>query len=127
MVVVAVGVIRRASGEILIAKRAEHLHQGGLWEFPGGKVEADETVSDALVRELYEELGIQVISASPFMVIEHQYSDKRVKLDVWLVTEFEGNALGREQQPIEWVNPQQLIQFDFPDANKPILERIKVF
>ncbi|CAG0995784.1 partial ADP-ribose pyrophosphatase, partial [Gammaproteobacteria bacterium] len=75
---VAVGVIRNGSGEVLVARRHERLHQGGLWEFPGGKVEPGETVEDALRRELREELSIGVESARPLIKIAHDYGDKRV-------------------------------------------------
>src|SRR5579872_2671749 len=75
---VAVGVISDGADRILISKRAEHLHQGGLWEFPGGKVEANETVQDALRRELFEELAIEITAQQPLITIAHDYSDKSV-------------------------------------------------
>ena len=94
---VAVGVIFNSQqNQILIAKRPEHLHQGGLWEFPGGKVSAGERVDQALKRELFEELGITVIEAQPLMAVQHDYSDKQVFLDIWTVTQFTGNAQGAE-------------------------------
>jgi len=101
---VAVGVIVNSLGDILIARRANDAHQGGLWEFPGGKVEAGETVSQALTRELHEELGIDIDAASCRSLIEinHDYADKTVFLDVWLVTRFRGEAVGREGQPLRW-------------------------
>ena len=88
--------------EILISKRAEHVHQGGFWEFPGGKVEAGECVTEALARELFEELGIEVHSdqMSPLIKIEHDYGDKRVLLDVYTVHGIQGKAVGKEGQPI---------------------------
>ena len=82
---VAVGAIRNGQGEFLLARRPEHLHQGGLWEFPGGKVETGETVEVALRRELQEELAITVGQATPLIKIRHDYGDKRVLLDVWRV------------------------------------------
>lgn len=80
---VAAAVIRDAAGKILIARRADTQHQGGLWEFPGGKVEADESVETALARELHEELGIVVDAARPLIKVRHDYPDKQVLLDVW--------------------------------------------
>lgn len=117
---VAAAVIERG-GQILIAKRPDHLHQGGLWEFPGGKVELDEAVTDALVRELYEELNIEATHYQPLIRVHHNYGDRRVLLDVWQVTAFEGEAHGREGQELCWVNPGQLPQFQFPAANTPIV------
>ncbi len=118
---VAAAVIRRADGCILLARRPEHLHQGGLWEFPGGKVEAGETVLAALARELHEELGIRVGRARPLLKVSHDYPDKQVLLDVWEVTQFSGEPHGAEGQPLVWVSPRQLPEYDFPAANQPII------
>ena len=128
---VAVGVIfdNQKADQILIAKRPQHLHQGGLWEFPGGKVSEDETVDQALERELLEELGITVIQSQPLMQVQHNYSDKQVFLDIWTVTQFSGEARGLEGQQCQWVAIQQLLsaesKYQFPEANKAILEKLK--
>jgi 8-oxo-dGTP diphosphatase len=127
---VAVGVIFNSKqDQILIAKRPKHLHQGGLWEFPGGKVSSGEAVEHALARELFEELGISDIQAKPLMHILHDYSDKKVFLDIWIIYEFSGQAQGKEGQQCEWVNVQDLLsaqnKYQFPAANRPILERLK--
>jgi 8-oxo-dGTP diphosphatase len=118
---VAAAVIRGTDGRILIAQRAAQQHQGGLWEFPGGKVEADESVEQALRRELQEELGIEVRSARPLIQVGHDYPDKQVLLDVWEVSEFSGEPHGAEGQPLAWVSARQLGEYDFPAANQPIL------
>ncbi|MCD5993356.1 Nudix family hydrolase [Pseudomonas sp. CDFA 602] len=118
---VAAAVIRGADGKILIAKRADSQHQGGLWEFPGGKVEAGETVQVALARELREELGIEVFAARPLIKVQHDYPDKQVLLDVWEVSEFTGEPHGAEGQPLAWVSARELADYDFPEANKPIV------
>lgn len=118
---VAAGVIRHPSGKILIAKRPDASHQGGLWEFPGGKVEVGESVSQALVRELTEELGIVATAMSPLIQIRHDYSDKSVLLDVWNVTAFSGDVHGREGQPVRWVVPSDLSNYQFPAANVSIV------
>lgn len=118
---VAAGVIRNAHGQIFIAKRPDNAHQGGLWEFPGGKLDAGESVQAALVRELQEELGITATEFSPLIQIRHDYPDKSVLLDVWNITAFDGEAHGREGQPTLWVEPQDLGGFDFPAANRPIV------
>lgn len=122
---VAVGVVIDAEQRILVARRAEHLHQGGLWEFPGGKVEAGETVSDALRRELREELAIEVARAQPLLTVEHDYSDKAVLLDVWCVESFSGEPHGREGQPLRWVAAAELAGLAFPAANRPIVAAVQ--
>ncbi len=118
---VAAAVIRDSRGRILIARRPDDKHQGGLWEFPGGKVEPGEPVADALSRELEEELGIRVTSARPLILIPHHYPDKSVLVDVWDVDGLEGEAHGAEGQPVEWVLPETLDEFEFPAANAPIV------
>lgn len=120
---VAVGVIKK-NNAIFICKRADEQHQGGLWEFPGGKVEAGESVFIALKRELIEEVGLTIHSSSQLMVIEHDYGDKCVKLDVHVVSNFSGEAHGAEGQPSEWVAISELENYDFPEANAEIIEKI---
>lgn len=121
---VAVGVIINEQQQILIAKRADHLHQGGLWEFPGGKVESGESIEQALARELEEELGLTVEHCEPLIEVTHDYGDKAVLLDVWLVKHFSGEASGREGQPIQWIPLTKLDDYPFPAANQPIIERL---
>jgi 8-oxo-dGTP diphosphatase len=118
---VAVGVIKNQQGEILIAKRHKKAHQGDLWEFPGGKVEAGENIHQALSRELKEELNISVQQARPLIKINHQYSDLSVCLDVWLVDDFSGEVKACEGQPVRWVNIKSLKDYEFPAANLPII------
>jgi 8-oxo-dGTP diphosphatase len=122
---VAVGVIKNANNEILLALRPQSAHQGGLWEFPGGKVEPQETVQQALVRELQEEVAIVATGLKPLMDIRHDYSDKSVHLDVWWVDAFEGEPHGREGQPLEWVAASALTEKQFPAANKAIVEAVQ--
>jgi 8-oxo-dGTP diphosphatase len=121
---VAVGVIRGADGRILLSRRRDEAHQGGLWEFPGGKVESGETVQDALARELGEELGILVRRSEPLIEVRHDYGDKQVLLDVWWVTAFSGTPTGREGQPLSWVAPAALSEQAFPAANLPIVQAL---
>lgn len=118
---VAAAVIRGADNRILIARRADTQHQGGLWEFPGGKVEAGETAQQALARELREELGIEVVLARPLIKVQHDYADKHVLLDVWEVSEFTGSVHGAEGQPLAWVRARDLPSYEFPAANRPIV------
>lgn len=117
---VVAAVIER-NNQIFLAKRPDHLHQGGLWEFPGGKVENNETALDGLKRELFEEIDIKVTSAQPLIKINHEYPDKSVCLDVWYVTDFTGEAKGKEGQKVCWTPKRKLIDFKFPAANKSIV------
>jgi len=127
---VAVGVIQDRAGRVLITRRPATAHQGGLWEFPGGKVDPGESVQEALVRELREELGIEVSAARPMMRVSHAYSDKAVLLDVWRVNDISGGisgqASGREGQPVRWVAVKDLGSFDFPEANRPIVRALQL-
>ena len=118
---VVAAVIENKEGDIFIAKRPINKHQGGLWEFPGGKVEPDESSFDALKRELHEEIGIDVIDSHPLIQIPHDYSDKSVLLEVWKVKEFSGHPHGKENQETQWVSKQDLNQYKFPAANTPII------
>jgi 8-oxo-dGTP diphosphatase len=123
---VAVGVIRNNINELLITRRSENAHQGGLWEFPGGKLEPGENVVEALFRELYEEVGIQVESASPLIKIHHDYGDCKVLLDVWSVTQYKGEAQSCEGQKLTWVSENKLDNFSFPKANIAIIKALKL-
>lgn len=130
---VCVGVIERLDPitnvkRILIAKRPDHVHQGGFWEFPGGKVEENEPVLNALQRELFEELDITISAeslnsnkTSPIIQIRFPYPEKTVLLDVWRVTDFSGESRGKEGQSIRWVGLEDLENYDFPPANKAIV------
>jgi len=121
---VAVGIIRNEAGQVLISQRAKMVHQGGLWEFPGGKFAAAEDAHQALVRELKEELGIEVVSSTPLIDINFDYPAVKVHLHVRQVDEFIGKAIGREGQAIEWSSIDRLKQYTFPEANKPILSAL---
>jgi len=118
---VAAAVIEDGAGHVLLARRPSHLHQGGLWEFPGGKVEAGESVYEALTRELQEELGIQVTEARPLIRIPYDYPDRKVLLDVWRVTGFDNIPHGAEGQQVAWVDKAELTHYAFPAANAPIV------
>lgn len=124
LVHVAVGVVLRGT-QVFISLRADNAHQGGKWEFPGGKVEAIESVLDALRRELQEEIGIQVQSSEPLIVIEHDYGDKLVKLDVHTVSAFNGEPDGKENQQTRWVEVSALEASEFPAANVAIIDALQ--
>ncbi|MEZ5504214.1 MAG: 8-oxo-dGTP diphosphatase MutT [Halioglobus sp.] len=122
---VAVGVILDRQRNVLITRRAQDAHQGGLWEFPGGKVEAGESLQVALARELREELGITVARTTALLEVRHDYGDKSVLLDVHVVWEFEGEARALEDQPMVWVSAQELVNYVFPAANMPIVAAVE--
>lgn len=123
---VAVGVIRDKDGRVLIAKRKNDVHQGGLWEFPGGKLEQLETDVQALNRELLEELNIQPKSSSPLIICNYNYPNLNVRLHVHEVHKFDGIPIGCEGQSLKWVSLDELGNYRFPAANKPILTAIKL-
>ena len=122
---VAVGVLVDSKGRVLIARRPPSSHQGGLWEFPGGKVEAHEAVTDALTRELAEELGVKVLSTAPLLQVNHAYLEKAVLLDVHHVIEWVEEPRGCEGQPLAWVMPSSLNDYQFPEANRAIVSRLQ--
>ena len=120
---VVVGIIQQGEN-ICIAKRSDDSHLGGMWEFPGGKVEEGESAFDGLKRELLEEIGIHVKSAQPVIQLPYDYAMRKVLLDFWLVTEFSGEAHGREGQPVTWVKRAELNRYHFPVANRPVMEML---
>lgn len=122
--VVAAIILDQNRQKVLIAKRPNHVHQGGLWEFPGGKLEFGEQPQYGLARELKEELGIVVNKTTPGLQISHDYPDKHVLLDVWTVDDFCGTAVGKEGQLIRWVERDELSHYEFPEANQAILHFI---
>jgi len=124
VVCVAVGVVIDSAGRILITKRAADVHQGGLWEFPGGKIEPGETTPAALSRELAEEIGIAVVHCESLMTVSHDYGDKQVLLDVYQVTDWIGEPRGVEGQPLAWVLPRGLAAYRFPAGNQSIVARL---
>jgi 8-oxo-dGTP diphosphatase len=113
-------------GQVLITRRADHVHQGGLWEFPGGKLEAGESVQDGLKRELQEEVGITINHILPLIRLRHDYADKSVLLDVWRVEDFSGTAHGAEGQPLNWVRVDELQDYAFPEANHSIISALRL-
>ncbi len=123
---VAAGAVRNADGRILITKRADDVHQGGLWEFPGGKLKTGETPEQGLVRELDEELGIRVTESRPLIRIHHDYGDRHVLLDVHRVDAFDGQPHGREGQPLDWMHPDAMDPQHFPAADRPIINALRL-
>ncbi len=121
IVQVAVGVIYRRQ-QFFLTQRSLSSHQGGKWEFPGGKVEAGETVAQALARELKEEINIEILACKPLTTIEHDYGDKQVCLTVFLVDNFIGEPQAQEGQQQQWCSLAALTKLDFPKANQAIID-----
>jgi 8-oxo-dGTP diphosphatase len=123
---VVVGIILNADRQVLISYRHPGSHQGGLWEFPGGKLESGESAVEGLKREFSEELGIYPKRCFPLKKILYHYPEKSVLLDVWRINEFRGHATGMEGQPVEWRHLSDLNEKDFPPANSPIIRLLKL-
>ncbi|MGP9663528.1 Nudix family hydrolase [Halomonas sp. AOP22-C1-8] len=122
--VAAAAIISADQKQVLIARRPSNVDQGGLWEFPGGKLAPYETGLEGLKRELHEELGVEIVRAQPLIRVHHEYPDKHILLDVWQVHEFAGEPFGREGQAVRWVPMEELANYPFPAANLPILRAV---
>ena len=122
---VAVGLVFDESGRVLLGQRTENSRYRGKWEFPGGKVKLNESRQMALQRELHEEVGIQVIDSSHLMSFAHDYPDRRVMLNFYVVVQYAGEPQPRENQPLQWVSPESLNSYELLDANRVIVERLQ--
>ena len=109
------------AGRVLIAQRPAGKVLAGRWEFPGGKVAAGESERDALLRELREELGIEVIAARSFMRLTHAYEEREVELSLWIVERFAGVPRSLDAQALKWVAPEQLTKEDILEADRPFI------
>ncbi len=121
---VAVGVLRRTDGALLFAQRPEGKPYAGWWEFPGGKVEAGESVDEALSRELHEELGIVVEQSEPLEVVEFSYPHARVRLHFLAVSRWRGELSSREGQAFSWQQPAAVAVGPLLPASVPVIERL---
>ena len=122
---VAAGILRDAEGRILITERLCDGPFNGLWEFPGGKISDEESSSEALRRELAEELGIEVIASQPYLNLHHEYPDRSVDLEFFLVTEWKGQPAGLEGQGVRWVVPDDLDLAELLPADAPVVEALR--
>jgi 8-oxo-dGTP diphosphatase len=118
-------VLRDARGRILLTRRTADRDLAGLWEFPGGKVDAGETPEQALARELDEELGIAIGASEPLIAVPHAYAHKRILLDVRVAASFSGRARGRESQALAWVAPEKLASYAMPAADRPVVAALR--
>lgn len=123
---VAAGAIIDKHRRVLLSLRHKHSHQGGLWEFPGGKVEAHETQRQALDRELLEEIGIKPVEARPLIGIAHDYGDRRIYLHVWTISKYQGEVRSLEGQSLQWVAIEELPGICMPAADRPIVAALRL-
>ncbi|MDH3339289.1 MAG: 8-oxo-dGTP diphosphatase MutT [Gammaproteobacteria bacterium] len=121
---VAAGILRDAKGRILITQRLCDGPFNGLWEFPGGKIGNGEDPTEALKRELAEELGIEVTASTPFMDLLHEYPDRTVDLQFFLVTAWQGHPTGLEGQGVLWLAPGDLNPDALLPADAPVVEAL---
>ena len=124
MILVVAAALYDTRGRVLIAQRPPGKHQAGRWEFPGGKVAPGESETEALVRELHEELGIDVAASRPFMRLEHSYPDRSVELSLWIVERFSGTPRGLDGQKLRWIAPADLKHADLLEADRPFVEAL---
>jgi 8-oxo-dGTP diphosphatase len=113
------------AGRVLIAERPAGKPLAGRWEFPGGKVDAGESEHGALLRELREELGIEVIAARPFMRLTHAYAERDVELSLWIVERFAGEPRSLDAQALKWVAPARLRGEDILEADQPFIAALR--
>jgi len=119
--VIGVGVVINPAGEVLIDQRLDEGLLGGLWEFPGGKQEPEESIKDTIVRELREELAIEVAVGDELITLDHAYSHKKLRFVVHLCQWLSGEPQPLASQQVRWVHPQSLGEFPFPAANARII------
>ena len=122
---VAAGILCDSRGRILIAERLGGGQFQGLWEFPGGKIVAGESAPQALSRELAEELGIEVTACSSFMSLRHEYDDRIVAIEFFIVSEWNSDPVGREGQELRWVPAESLDADELLPADVPVVEALR--
>ena len=125
IVIVVAAIIRDHDGRLLITKRFDEAHLGGLWEFPGGKVEGGESLSEALIREIREELGVDIKVGSLVLEQNHTYRDRIVHLHFFECRILNGNPEAKGAKEMAWIGSWELDRFEFPPANRVLLEILK--
>jgi mutator protein MutT len=126
VIVDVVAAVIRRDGKILITQRPDHVHLAGVWEFPGGKVEAGESFEVALMREIREELGIKIRVNDEFFTVLHHYPDKSVRLHFFNCMIIEGEPAPLDVADLRWVIPTDLSQFEFPPADADLIAKLRL-
>jgi 8-oxo-dGTP diphosphatase len=123
IVLVAAAALIDPDGRVLLAQRPEGKSMAGLWEFPGGKLEAGETPEDCLVRELHEELGIETWESclAPLAFASHSYADFHLLMPLFACRKWNGTPQSREGQALKWVAPMRLRDYPMPPADVPLI------
>ncbi|MFQ6005883.1 MAG: 8-oxo-dGTP diphosphatase MutT [Woeseia sp.] len=122
---VAAGILRDKEGRVLIAQRTGDHPFAGLWEFPGGKIRCDEESLSALRRELGEELGVEILGQSLFMSLNHDYPDRSISIDFYLIDEWANTPEGKDGQGLMWIRPDALAEHMVMPADGPVLEALR--
>ena len=122
---VAAGILCDSAGRVLIAERLGDGPFQGLWEFPGGKIDNGESAPQALSRELAEELGIEVTECAPFMNLRHEYDDRVVTIEFFIVSDWNSEPVGREGQALRWVPKESLDSDLLLPADVPVVEALQ--
>jgi 8-oxo-dGTP diphosphatase len=124
-IAVAAGILVDEHGHVLLTERIGDSPFAGLWEFPGGKIAAGESAVAAMRRELAEELGIRVQRSDPFMNVRHEYADRAVALEFFLVTQWQGDPVGLDGQALQWRKPQNIQVEELLPADAPVLRALQ--
>ena len=127
LVLVAACALIDADGRVLLAERPQGKTMAGMWEFPGGKVEAGERPEETLIRELKEELGIDVKEAclAPFAFASHSYDDFHLLMPLYLCRRWDGVVAPREGQQLNWVRPRDMGKYSMPPADVPLVSQLR--
>ena len=123
---VIAGALRDGQGRVLIAQRPRGRHMAGRWEFPGGKLGTGEDSYSGLKRELAEELGIAVREARPLIRLRYDYPDRRVMIEAWQVTSYDGEPKALDSQALNWVRPDELPRHDLLEADRAIVTALRL-
>ncbi len=122
------GLLQKPDKSVLLVQRPLHKSMGGMWEFPGGKVDPGETPQETIVRELFEEIGIETSleEVIPYTFVSHTYDHFHLNMFVFLVTTWKGEVVLKEGQPAcAWVFPSELENYLVPSADEPIIKRLQ--
>ncbi len=122
---VVAGILLGEDGRVLVTERIGDHSFAGLWEFPGGKIEDGEDSLSALGRELREELGIEIVEQFLFMSLDHDYADRSVSIDFYLIKHWRNTPVGRDGQALMWILPEELAEDLLLPADAPVIEALR--